>query len=107
MTSMNTMPYTTATSSHCRGRDGAFFRMKYSIAAAEKHYLEAALPRGLADEAAGHTFPRIHPRSTIHHTCDRREQEVRETGHEAGEQHQVPRVVVSRGFRFHRPPPFS
>src|SRR6187551_2513107 len=36
MTSMNTMPYTTATSSHCRGRDGAFFRMKYSIAAAEK-----------------------------------------------------------------------
>src|SRR4029079_9574123 len=36
MTSMNTMPYTTATSSQCRGSDDAFFRMKYSIAAAEK-----------------------------------------------------------------------
>src|SRR6188768_392420 len=36
MTSMNTMPYTTATSSHCRGSAGAFSRMKYSIAAAEK-----------------------------------------------------------------------
>src|SRR5689334_21739290 len=36
MTSMNTMPYTTATSSHCRGSAGTFFRMKYSIAAATK-----------------------------------------------------------------------
>src|SRR6185369_3078619 len=36
MTSMNTMPYTTATSSHRRGSDGAILRMKYSIAAAEK-----------------------------------------------------------------------
>jgi hypothetical protein len=74
---------------------------------AEQHYLEAALPRCLADEAARHTFPRIHPRSTIHHACDRREQEVRETGREAGEQHPVPRVVVSRAFRLHRLPPFS